>query len=103
MNDECATWIKAHMEDCTNSETIIFALKCVLCDTKNKTMPATVDALIEARETVYAAEYVQAIADFSDILTQCPVCRRFVCEQCVRFNEDGHLCAACAKEEANTP
>ena len=97
MTDERADWVRARMEDLSGGETVAFALACGLCGTKNRTMPAMIDPLIEARKDVYQAEYEQAIEDFCDILTKCPACGRFVCEQCVRFDDRGHLCAGCAE------
>ena len=97
MTDERADWVRAHMEDQSGGGAVVFALACGLCGTKSRTMAAMVDPLIETERDVHAAEYTQAISDFCDILTKCPACGRFVCEQCVRFDDRGHLCAACAE------
>ena len=75
---------------------IVFALGCDCCGQTYRTFPIRIDEMLETVEDARTAARLQAASDFSDILTQCLCCKRFVCDQCVVVDKRGHLCKDCA-------
>ena len=90
-------WISANMKECHADCHIIFTLDCVCCGETYRTFPAHIDRFLETEEDARVAAYRQAIDDFSQILTRCLVCGRYVCNRCVVIGARGHLCKDCAE------
>ena len=93
-------WIEKRMKDISKDERIIFALQCECCAQTYRTFPVQVDTFLESVSEAKTAAYQQALDDFSQILSHCPKCGRFVCERCMVIDIRGHLCKDCSEETA---
>ena len=91
-------WIKKRLRDISAGEQIAFALDCECCKQTYRTFPVRADPFLEPVTETRTAAYQHAFEDFSQILSRCPKCERFVCESCMVIDERGHLCKDCAKK-----
>ncbi len=96
---EYKEWIEPRMREAHAQDEIIFALDCPCCGQTYRAFPVRFDKTLEFLAQAKKEARRQAISDFTDILTRCPCCSRFVCQRCVVVDERGHLCKNCAENE----
>ena len=89
-------WIEQNMEDISAGGRVAFALTCSCCHQTYRTFPVRADPFLEPVAETRAQAHRQAVEDFSQILSRCPLCGRYVCGECIVIDGRGHLCRDCA-------
>ncbi len=83
------------MKEVLAEDQIVFTLQCPCCGQTYRTFPIRFDKTLEFLAQAKKEAHRQAVDDFTDILTLCPYCGRFVCQHCVVVDVRGHLCKDC--------
>lgn len=97
------------LHDCSTQNEFIFSLRCAECGSVWKSKPirfskAKVTPKTEGKRVIFdtlykrekAAALELAIQKASELFSQCPICRRWVCDHCFLICEELDMCVSCA-------
>lgn len=100
---------KELLQDCSTPDEFIFSMRCAECGGLWKSKPirfsrAGVKPQTEGKrvifETLYqrekAAALLRAVTEAQGAFSQCPICRRLVCDRCFMVCDELDMCVSCA-------
>lgn len=79
-----------------------FEIKCEICSRVYKTLPLPYNPHSEHGAQngwviAHKLAYVQAVREFTDNLSFCPECGRFICDNCFLICHAADICMDCAE------
>lgn len=101
---------KEILQDCSTPDEFIFSLRCAECGGiwKSKSVRFSRAGVIpktEGKRVIFETLYRQekanallwAVKEAEDAFSQCPICRRLVCDHCFLICDELDMCVSCAK------
>lgn len=102
---------KALLRDCSRPDAFCFSLRCGECGEVWKSRhvrfsKAGIAPRTPGKRVVYDALYqrekeaalLRAVRQAEERFSQCPICRRVVCDSCFLVCDDLDMCVACARK-----
>lgn len=99
-----------HLEDCSTSQYFCFAIRCEVCGEfwYSSSIPfskASQDAKYLEKRELYEAIYnrekeqakLTAGKEAMELFSQCPICRKLVCDSCFLICDEIDMCKECAQ------
>lgn len=101
--------LSSHLEDCSTSQYFCFAIRCEVCGEfwYSSSIPfskASQEADYAEKKELYDALYqrekkqaqLAAGKEARERFSQCPICRRLVCDSCFLICKEMDMCRECA-------
>ena len=94
--------LSSHLEDCSTAQYFCFSVRCEVCGEYWYSSSIPFSKAAQAAQHLEKKELYDAIYQR---FSQCPVCRRLVCDACFLICDEMDLCRECAArmEEPGEP